>query len=185
MNESFTSAFPVRQLAEVSRLGPLVDPPTGRDASHTFHVFCDGESLQIPQRIYRPVISYRQFASLNSVEQAIACCWFTRHYDGYVRERFLRALPVYDTPWVIAYIVTLCGEYVVELLQYIWDHRELFETAVLGRWLRDNKDFYSRTRDRIVSYWHCYQRSSCARFDAYVGSALITYFDECSSKTAT
>ena len=185
MNESLTSAFPVGLLVEVSRLASLLDPPTGRDASHTFRVFCDGESLQIPQRIYRPVISDSQFALLNPVEKAITACWFTRHHDGYVRERFLRAFPVYDTPWVIAYVVTLCGEYVVELLQYIWDRLELFETAVLGRWLRDNKDFYSRTRDRIVSYWHCYQRSSCVRFDAYVGSALIKYFDECASKTAT
>ena len=185
MNESLTSAFPVRLLTEVSRLAPLIDPPTSQATSEPFHVFCDGESLQIPQRIYRPVISDRQFASLNPVEQAIASCWFTRHHDGYVRERFLRALPVYDTPWVIAYVVVLCGEYVVELLQYIWEHRGLFEPSILGRWLRDNNDFYARTRDRIVSYWYCYQRSSCARFDAYVGSALIRYFDECASKTAT
>src|ERR1051325_9657973 len=48
--------------------------------------------------IYRPVISGGSFASLQPGERLIAACWFTRHHDGHIRERFLRALPAFDSP---------------------------------------------------------------------------------------
>ena len=86
------------------------------------------------------------------------------------------ALPTFDSSWGIAYVVALCGEYVVEWLHYIWERRSLFDVAVLGRWLRDNPQFYSRTRSRVVSYWDCYYRTP--RFESDVGNQLITFFDE-------
>jgi len=178
MNTSLTAAFPAKLTPTVSRLAQLLDPSSGLPTSEPFAVSCDGETLQIPVRIYRPVISDAAFASLPPIEQSIAACWFTRHHDGHVRERFLRALPVFDCSWVIAYVVALCGEYVVEVVSYIWEHRSLFDRAVLGRWLRENQIFYSRTRSRIVSYWNCYYRSSSPSFETYVGSQLIAFFEE-------
>lgn len=176
MTSPLISAFPASLTPDVSRLVALLDPPAGLETSEPFAVTCDGEVIQIPHRIYRPVISESQFAALHPTEQSIAGCWFTRHHDGHVRERFLRALPAFDSSWVIAYVVALCGEYVVELLNYIWERRSLFDAAVLGRWLRDNPQFYSRTRSRVVSYWDCYYRT--ASFESYVGSQLLAFFDE-------
>ena len=176
MTSPLISAFPTRLTPEVSRLAGLLDPPSGLDTSEPFPVTCDGEVIQIPHRIYRPVISESQFASLHPVGQSIAACWFSRHHDGHVRERFLRALPAFDSSWVIAYVVALCGEYVVELLHDIWERRSLFDVDVLGHWLRDNPQFYSRTRSRVMSYWNCYYRT--AHFESYIGSQLIAFFDE-------
>ncbi len=98
-----------------------------------------------------------------------------RHHDGHVRERFLRAVPAFDSSWIIAYVVTLCGEYVVALLHVIWESRSLFDVAGLCRWLRENPKFYARTRPRIVSYWDRYHRT--ARFEDYVGSQLTAFLD--------
>ena len=184
MSATFLNAFPARLNLDVTGLAQLLDPPAALVATNPFSVVCDGESLLIPQRIYGPPISDNQFASLCFIEQLIAACWFTRHHDGHVRERFLRHLQNYRASWVIAYVVVLCGEYVIELLQYIWERRELFDAVVLGRWLNGNEEFYSKTRARITSYWDCYYRSSCAQFDGYVGRRLITFFDECRSKAA-
>lgn len=176
MTSPLLSAFPAKLIPDVSSLAPLLAPPSGLDTSQSFVVTCDGEFIQVPGRIYGPAISQSQFASLQPIEQSIAACWFTRHHDGYVRERFLRALPAFDSSWVIAYVVALCGEYVVELLHYIWQHRSLFDVAVLGRWLGENPEFCSLTRSRIVSYWDCYYRT--ARFEGYVGNQLLAFFDE-------
>ena len=176
-NSPLIGAFPASLTPDAERLSAVLDPQSGRDNSEPFRVTCDGEVLRIPYRIYRPVISWEEFAALDSTGQAIAACWFTRHHDGSVREGFLRAMPSFDSPWVISYGVALCGEYVVELLDYIWGHRVLFDTAVLGRLLRDNPEFWARTRSRVVSYWDCYHRD--VRFEDYVGSRLIGFFDEC------
>ena len=179
MNSTANTAFPASLTATVSRLSPLLLPPTEIEASEPFSVSCAGETLFISCRIYFPPPSDAAFRALDSTEQPIVACWFTRHHDGHVRERFLRALTVFDCGWVIAYVVALCGEYVVELLRCIWERRSLFDLLALGRWLRDNEPFYARTRSRIVSYWDCYYRSSFPRFTDYVGSHILTFFDDC------
>jgi hypothetical protein len=172
-----TTAFPSSLIGLVTRLEPLLSSPTERDPSHSFSVNCAGETLHLPQRIYYPPPSDGAFRALQGAEQSIVACWFTRHHDGHVRERFLRALTGFDCAWIIAYVVTLCGEYVIEILRYIWERRDLFDRIELERWLRENQPFYARTRSRIVSYWNCYYRSEFPRFDDYIGSYLISLFD--------
>jgi hypothetical protein len=172
-----TTAFPSSLIGTVTRLAPLLSPPAELEPSHSFSVHCAGETLHIPQRIYYAPPSDSAFRALHGTEQAIVACWFTRHHDGHVRERFLRALTAFDCAWIIAYVVALCGEYVIEILRYIWERRDLFDGSELGGWLRENPPFYARTRSRIVSYWHCYYRTEFPRFDDYIGSRLISFFD--------
>src|ERR1051325_10188333 len=105
MNASLIVAFPERLAPLASRLATLVDHQTGLATSEPFTVTCDGETIQIPHRIYGPVISDDSFASLQPVERLIAACRFTRHHDGHIRERFLRTLPAFDSAWVVAYVV--------------------------------------------------------------------------------
>lgn len=181
VNPSFIQAFPKKLTADVTRLAVLLDPQIGFTTSEPFTVMCDGEAIQIPHRIYRPIVADAVFASLSPGDKLIAACWFTRHHDGYMRERFLRALPVFDQSWIVAYVVALSGEYVVELLEYIWERRALFDRSVLGRWLRENQRYSARTRSRIVSYWDCYYRGAHPLFATYVGSQLIAFFDECAA----
>lgn len=83
---------------------------------------------------------------------------------------------------VISYVVALCGEYVAELLKYIWERRDLFDTHILGRWLSENPKYYSLTRARVASYWDCYYRSWSPRFQNHVGHQLIEFFDGCLQK---
>jgi hypothetical protein len=127
LNSAIIRAFPADLKPDVTRLAMLLNPPWDMSASKGFAVSCGGEVIHIPYRIYRPAMSEGQFAALSPVERSIAACWFSRHHDGYVRERFLRALPAFDSPWIIAYVVALSGEYVVELLNSIWERRVLFD----------------------------------------------------------
>lgn len=71
---------------------------------------------------------------------------------------------------------------VAELLEYIWERRDLFDRAILAEWLRENEAFYARTRRRVVSYWDCYYRWEHPVFSSYVGSQLIEFFEECGSR---
>ena len=60
MTSPLISAFPASLTPDVSRLAALLDPPSGLDTSEPFTVTCDGAVIQIPHRIYRPVISESQ-----------------------------------------------------------------------------------------------------------------------------
>lgn len=179
MKSPISNAFPTHLRNEVNDLSALIDGPSPIDNTDSFAVKCDGEMLQIPYRIYRPVISDEQFASLSPLGQRITACWFTRHHDGHVRERFLLRLPDFEFSWVIAYVVSLCGEYIVEILDDIWERRTLFDVATLSRWLRDNPEFHTRARRRAVSYWNCYYRPVYPCFQDYVGGRLMNFFDDC------
>ena len=178
MSSPAAEAFPDRLIPIVDSLSQLLLPPAEHACSRPFQILCAGETLLIPGRIYLSVPSESSFRSLRPAESSIVACWFTRHHDGHVRERFLRTLRAFDCDWIISYIVALCGEYVVEILRYIWEVRDRFDRLALGRFLSDNPLFYARTRSRIVSYWDCYYRSSSPRFGDYVGSHLLTFFDD-------
>jgi hypothetical protein len=174
-----TDAFPASLEAKVIKLAPSLTKAALHPPSEPFLVYCEGTVLKIPNRNYYTAMSDEEFATWDETEQAIAACWFTRHHDGHTREAFLRVLPVYDSPWIIAYVVALCGEYVVEILNYVWAERNRFDLAALRCWLRENEAFYARTRRRIVSYWDCYNRSSAPLFENFVGGKLMAFFDEC------
>jgi hypothetical protein len=179
MSQASLAAFPSNLSASVNRLASLLEPPCEIQPCGWFSVSCANETLTIPGRIYCSPPTEAEFRALQSTEQTIVACWFTRHHDGHVRERFVRTVEALDRGWVIAYVVALCGEYVIELLYYVWERHDLFDRPALGGWLLDNQPFYARTRSRIVSYWHCYNRSSLPRFSDYVGSRIISFFDEC------
>ena len=179
MNNAVITAFPPSLTTTVIGLATMIDPPASFAPRFQSSVLCAGDRLTIPGRIYCRVPDQLELTLLSNIEQFIVASWFTRHNDGYVRERFLRLLPVYDQAWVIAYIVALCGEYVIQILRAIWERRNLFDPVVLGQWLRDNQPFYDQTRSRIISYWNCYYRKSFPRFTDYVGSHILAFFDEC------
>lgn len=179
VNSTVHDAFPASLSADVDRHLTLLTPPEPYRLHEPFPVSCGGETLLIPSRIYFAVPSIETFRCLGATEQNIVACWFTRHHDGHVRERFLRALPALDRLWTIPYVVALCGEYVVELLCYIWERRELFDRRLLGQWLRENETFYALTHSRIISYWDCYHRPFNPQFADYVGSHLLAFFKDC------
>lgn len=174
-----SAAFPTHLTGFVSRLSPIIYPSETVECKRALSLLCSGETLLVPYRVYCPAPSDGAFQALSFTEQSIVACWFTRHHNGYLREKYLRTLTAFDRDWVIAYVVALTGEYVMEILCYIWEHRDLFDDLALQRWLRENPLFYNQTRSRIVSYWDCYYRASYPQFEDYVGSRIIKFFDAC------
>ena len=168
MDGTVIAAFPSSLSSSVNALASQFDLSTGR--ADPFSIFCDGDRLVIPSRIYGAVPSDAAFGALPLSERAIVACWFTRHHDGHVRETFLRSIPAYDSAWIISYVIALCGEYVVEILDFIWKNRSFFDQPVLEHWLGENQLFYELTRSRITSYWDCYYRGS---FPHFIDSRII------------
>lgn len=121
-----------------------------------FSLLANNENLSIPGRIYFSEPSNAILSKLESQDRLIVACWFSGHHDGYVRERFLRTIPAYDQAWVITYVMTLCGEYIVEILDYVWLNRGKFDERILAQWLHENPAFYVTLKSRIVSYRDCY-----------------------------
>ena len=58
---------------------------------------------------------------LTNLQKEILSSLYTRHHDGFVRERHLRQLLGVDEPWLPPFVIRLLGEYVVEICELIAD----------------------------------------------------------------
>jgi hypothetical protein len=98
---------------------------------------------------------------------------YSRHHDGHVRQRALRALLDCDEPWTAPFVVQLLGEYVIQICADIEKFTQtalparLAMQASLSAFLMQNPCFAELTRQRAISYWSCYHRALHASRDTY------------------
>jgi len=133
--------------------------------------------VTIPYRMYLSDISDAEYENLNQTQQQILCCIYTRSCNGYIREKYLRKL--LDTPfeqWAIPFIVKLCDEYVLELLEIIYDKLKGRDNADIQNFCLKNKGTIRKNYSRMISYWNEYYRRYEADFEQYIGRKL---FREC------
>ncbi len=177
-------AFPMHlseDVHAVTRVMPTVDrfPFANGSVFRKYVVFVDGECLAIPNRLYNEEPSPKAATGLSHLQQAVMHCIYTRHHDGFVRQRHVSALLSRDDPWVIPYIVTLIGEYVLEIIQLIQQGLPDLEQSGsaarvrYGKFAAENHEFIDLTRQRVRSYWDCYYRDQYPDEEMYPGYQLV------------
>lgn len=172
------AAFPYRRAEDVRAV--LAVMPEARIApAAAFAVRVDDEAVAIPYRIYPEEPPAELVHSLTDVRQSILHCLYSRHSDGFVRQRHLRHIVDSAEPWVVPFVVQLVGEYVVEIIESIKDG--LTDLTVAGSvrrliyagFLARNPEFFAVTERRVVSYWNCYYRSRFPDFRTYPAHDLL------------
>ncbi len=135
------------------------------------------EIVDIPYRMYLTDITDADYERLNQKQKQILCCIYTRSCDGYVREKYLRKL--LDMPfeqWAIPFIVKLCDEYVLEILEAIYSTLKERDNTDIHCFCLRNKDSIKKSYSRMISYWNEYYRGHESDFKKYIGRTL---FREC------
>ncbi|MER6173197.1 GNAT family N-acetyltransferase [Streptosporangium sp. NPDC001681] len=179
LNESLTCAFPLA-LADDVRTAVGVMPIAGHCPATSFEVTVGEDRVAVPERIYHPEPTSEALSALSPVQRVILHCLYTRHHDGFVRQRHLAQIVGSLEPWVIPYVARLVGEYVVEI---VGDVHRMFDDlgrpgsavhAAYGRFFADNPDFLTVTEQRVISYWSCYHTSAYPRLREYPGYLLVS-----------
>ncbi len=169
-----TAAFPARLRAEAAHIAeeicPSVMPGRGLSA-----VIVQDESLTLPYRVQHAG-SDSLSSKLDEPQALIYACIQARHHDGHVRLRQIERLAGTSEPWVVPFMVQLCSEYVVEILQDIEACLPLLDKHVYGTVLGGNPAFLDLARQRMISYWDCYYRRRWPRSETYVGFRLFKQF---------
>lgn len=173
-------AFPRRMRAEV-RATLAVLPAATLPPASPFRVLLAGEIVTIPYRIYAPEPPPGRLEELPPVQRTVVDCLYTRHHDGWVRQRHAERIVGRVEAWVAPFVVQLIGKYVEEILLAI--HHALVPaltdpgsavSAVYGMFAAENPRFVALTRQRATSYWDCYHRNRYPAFTHYPGSLLTT-----------
>lgn len=141
-------------------------------------VIIKGTSIMIPERIYfnEPI-----YVNLTTVQKYILDCIFTRHHNGFIRQHHLQNLLCCKEYWAIPFCFKLLGEYVKEILYDVKTHIENnFENYLC--FIGENKDFFNKTKSRMISYWNCYYRKTFPKYESYIGSQIFNNLEAAYNK---
>ena len=135
-----------------------------------------GEKQEIPYRIY--VSDKLLFTGkFTERQKLIYHCIFSRSYDGYIREKHIKALLDHDLPeWAIPYIIKVCDEYVIEILETVYQKLKDKNCKIYKAVCSNNFKLIESGHSRMISYWNEYYRYSYYKYNDYIGKKL---YSEC------
>ncbi|WP_219116176.1 hypothetical protein [Janthinobacterium sp. UMAB-56] len=166
-------AFPAALAATLVQLLPALATGQLHAPSETFGVHQDGCLLRIPARTYYQREQLLAGTQLAGDAGAIALCLGTRHHDGHLREACLKQLLLQERAWTVPFVVHLCGDYVLEIVERIEAALPAWNADALARYLRENCAYLATLQRRAVSYWNCYYRRRFPAGEDYPGSRAM------------
>lgn len=128
-------------------------------------VSISNEPVYIPCRIYSP--EPKMSSQISDLQRTIISCIYTRHHDGFVREKYLASLFGSSFSWVPPFVLQLVGEYVLEIVTLIHRHIDELDPLIYNCFAKENEDFIALTKARAISYWDCYYRWQNWKFRDY------------------
>jgi len=152
------------------------------DSPHPFQTFSvrvSGEHISIPQRVYHDPLGISvgfRLGFRSKLSRELLDCIFTRHTDGFVRQKYLGWIIHSSNIWVPPFVLLLAGEYVIEILRDIEGALPQLDRDVYDDFVRNNPQFLQKTKQRIASYWDCYYRSVSA--ETYPGFRILCWIEE-------
>ena len=168
------TAFPSALATDVDAVLRLVEIGQHEPSDHDIGpVVVSGEVLHIPARIYYPEVGAEALLGLTTLARTALECLFTRHHDGHVREKYLRAVISSQLSWVPPFVIQLLGEYVAEIHLVIRHHIDSLGGETYRRFIAENPAFIELTRQRVTSYWNCYYRRAHRQLRDYVAHQVI------------
>lgn len=139
----------------------------------SYEIIVENEKLKIPVRIYFNEPKEQNEKQLTDRQKDILNCLYTRHDNGYVREKRLKKLSEKPEKWKIPFLVQLLGEYIYELLPII-DKKVNNDTLEFYREFKtENPKYWQQTESRIASYWNEYYRYKFPKLKDYLGIEII------------
>lgn len=133
--------------------------------------------VEIPDRFYLLDIDDTVYDMLSQIQKQILCCIYTRSCNGYIREKYLRKLlDMSFEEWAIPFIVKLCDEYVLEILEVIYNKLKIRNNTDIQSFCFENRTSIFKSYSRMISYWNEYYREQHSNLNQYIGRRL---FREC------
>lgn len=181
-NSKLKNAFPNEYSEEVGFiLNKLPLKVFKTQISNGFLVSINHNEIYIPERIYFREISEELYDEFTPVQKTIIDCIYTRHENGFIREKYLYNLLKrgHYYYWITPFIVKLSGEYVIEILNLLKKYTAQLNDTFIKMFIEENNGFYNLIEQRIISYWNCYYREEFSAREKYVGFQLLSYYRCC------
>ena len=175
--ERLIKAFPENLKSDVSKVFEIIPLKSTYEfdliSSYSYEINISGEKLKIPSRIYFDEPIQQSENQLTENQKDILNCIYTRHHNGFIREKRLNKISEKIEKWKIPFFVQLLGEYIYELLPII-DKKVNNQTLdFYVEFKNENPKYWEQTESRIASYWNEYYRYKCPKLKEYLGTKII------------
>ncbi|MEG0366323.1 MAG: hypothetical protein RR585_05780 [Coprobacillus sp.] len=178
------NSFPMELRNDVSIVLSLMSKQTynnieiGETKDCCTYILLDQQEVTFPYRIYYLDKHEMCDTSLTFEQKMIYHCIFSRSCDGFIREKHIKAILEEDYPdWTIPYILKISDEYVIEILESVYNELKNRDTEKIKVFCRVNLQVFLSSHDRMISYWNEYYRNQCYLYKNYVGKKLfVEYF---------
>lgn len=180
--EFLQKAFPCYLKNDVESAFSLITVKNEIENYQTFSVNLRNENLQILYRIYfdKPSDFF-----LNSTKSLILNCLFTRHHDGFLREKCLKKIIKSNEYWISPFVFQLLGEYVIQILDIVEQNLSPILVKNLSNFAAENPEFYNLTKSRVISYWNEYYRNTFPKIEDYVGYRILSKIENYLSQSVS
>jgi hypothetical protein len=133
-----------------------------------------GEVIFFIYRIYFHEPSAELEDKLTETQKQILNCIYTRHHNGYIREKRLKKLFGFDNDWILPYKLQLLGEYVIEILFELDKHITNENIRRYKQLTFNNRKYWEQTKSRVASYWNeHYRYPNYKNFNDYIGKQIV------------
>ncbi|MCT4780619.1 MULTISPECIES: hypothetical protein [Exiguobacterium] len=178
---NWVQAFPQSCAVDVRLVTRLLPRRLFRTTtSGTIEIACGEERLILPSRVYFEEVPEEKIQALTKRQRWLLYCLYTRHHDGYIREKYVRRLEAEqaDADWVLPYLIELTGEYVYEILERIEPMLHDWSEMQLSSFVQTDDVYMARIEQRIISYWNLHQRTAYPILwdSSYVGFRIGEYY---------
>lgn len=136
-------------------------------------VHLNSELLKIPYRLYFDEPQNEKKEQLTVLQMTILHCIYSRHHNGFVRQRHLEQLLDSNDYFVIPYTFQLLGEYVIEILEVLDKHINDKTISNYVRFINENPKYWQQTESRMISYWNEYYRRQFPKLKDFIGKQIV------------
>jgi hypothetical protein len=175
----FQNGFPNNLSYDVSRVAELIPFKAYNNISigtseQSINYTQDGVLIKFPYRIYYIDVKEEVIDKLSLQQKMILHCIYSRSCDGFIRQKHIQALLQMDyEDWAIPYIVKVSDEYVMEILEMIYDILKEQDTERIRKFCFENTQSFCKSYGRMVSYWNEFYRYRCYNYRNYIGRKLF------------
>ena len=195
--KKFFPDFLLEDLEKVIEIMPLTDEiyidsfgkpfkvENGMYGEQTEIKLATGEIISFIYRIYFHEPSEELEDKLTETQKQILNCIYTRHHNGYIREKRLKKLFGFDHDWILPYKLQLLGEYVIEILFEIDKHLTIGNIQRYKQLTLNNRKYWEQTKSKMASYWNQYYRyPNYKNFNDYIGKQIAKKINKANTPAA-
>lgn len=168
----FKGAFPSYLAPHVENVFKKLHTQYDHSFNHFFRINVNDEELKIPYRTYYDEVECTGFSKL---EMDIVNCYYSLNGNGFIREKYLRKIICLNEEWSIPFVIKLLGEYVMELLDIIYENLHNLDKYQYKKFITNNQYFYFITKQRMNSYYHSYYHTQYMQRKG-IETKRITYY---------